>query len=355
MHRTLLILLFAWGSVASAQQSIEPGRHYTHDPTSLIDGPLGPTVWLDAYQDDAVRMASNPALLQESLVDQFSQAVADQAPAPGQRQGVFQKVNVVGTWMPAMQSGDFGSSDLRIDAVFGFPFPVRERPLLITPLFQTHFFDGPTTPDLPARVYDATLQFRWLGKIGDGPWAYDFVVEPGVHSDFESGSDEGFRLTGRALAVYDWNEASRLVMGVAYFDRNDVGVLPVGGLIWTPNDAVKVEVLFPRPRVAFRPGTAPCIDNSGCLQGGFAPWGPWYYLAGEFGGGQYAITRASSAEDVISWRDYRILLGIESDNPGGLNWQFEVGYVFGRKIEYASATPDFEADPTVLLRYGMSY
>ena len=41
---------------------------------------------------------------------------------------------------------------------------------------------------------------------------------------------------------------------------------------------------------------------------------------------------------------------------GGLNSRFEVGYVFGRRIEFIhSGDPDFEPEGTLLLRAGVSY
>lgn len=263
---------------------------------------------------------------------------------PGQREGIFQKVIGQATWLPAPTSGDLGMTDLEISAVFGFPLPTRESPLLVTPAFAVRYLDGPATSELPPRLFDATMQFRWLRPIGER-WVADVAVAPGVYSDFQVDDSDALRITGHGVAIFKWNPATKLVFGVAYLDRDDVAVLPVGGVIWQPNDQWSFELLVPRPKIARR---------LWCLSA--EPWKEyWGYVAGEFGGGQWAIERSMGAHDTVTLRDYRILLGLERKAPGGLGSLIEIGYVFGRSVEYQSGLPDFHPDPTLLVRIGTTY
>jgi hypothetical protein len=58
---------------------------------------------------------------------------------------------------------------------------------------------------------------------------------------------------------------------------------------------------------------------------------------------------------VFSYRDYRVMLGLERKVYYGLSSRFEVGYVFGRRLEFQSGLPDITPTDTVLLRGSLSY
>ncbi|MEX0937953.1 MAG: DUF6268 family outer membrane beta-barrel protein [Pirellulales bacterium] len=269
--------------------------------------------------------------------------------SPAGRDGVFQHVDFAGTWLAGSGPGELGMSDLELSALFGFPFPARESPLLVTPRFGIHYFDGPvssgspSSADLPPQVYDASLQFRHLRDFA-GPWAMDIAVQPGVYSDFEDAGSDALRITGHGLAIYEWSPATKLVLGVAYLDREDVAVLPAGGILWIPHDAVRFELVAPRPRIAWR------VDS---FTQPHEMW--WAYVAGEFGGGEWEVQRAAGDRDVATLRDYRAILGLERQVTGGLSTRMEVGYVFGRDLEYRSGRGDFAPDDTILLRVGARY
>ncbi len=320
---------------AVGQQS-DPWRSYPTSP-NIATYPAYSASGISAPGISA-RMAATPRDLSEPIL-------LDEQFPPAPPESILQSVYFTGTWLPAA-GGDLGMSDLELGVTLGFPLPTRESPLLISPYFATHFLDGPASPDLPARVYDASVQFRWLRPVGER-WTADLAVSPGVHSDFESGDSEMFRITGHGLGIYQWSPTMKLILGIVYLDRDDVSLLPAGGILWTPNDAWRLELMAPRPRVARR--ILPCYGDL-CNE-------YWGYVAGEFGGGSWSIQRASGAQDVVMVRDYRVILGIERKSPPGsgrLKGRVEVGYVFARDVEYRSATPDFEPDSTLMLRFGVS-
>ena len=330
---------------AVSQQS-DPWRSYPTSPGVAVypaHSATGISATGISATGTSARLAATPRDLSEPIVldEQFPTDTAPAAP-----DGVLQRLFFTGTWLPAA-GGDLGMSDLELGATLGFPLPTRESPLLISPYFATHFLDGPASPDLPARLYDASVQFRWLRPVGER-WTADLAVSPGVHSDFESGDSEMFRITGHGLGIYQWSPTMKLILGIVVLDRDDVSLLPAGGILWTPNDAWRLELMAPRPRVARR--ILPCYGDA-CNE-------YWAYVAGEFGGGSWSIQRASGAQDVVMVRDYRVILGIERKSPPGsgrLKGRVEVGYVFAREVEYRSATPDFEPDDTLMLRIGASY
>jgi len=73
-------------------------------------------------------------------------------------------------------------------------------------------------------------------------------------------------------------------------------------------------------------------------------------LAGEFGGNSYAIERAWGADDVATYRDLRLILGVERKTPAGGYHRLEGGYVFDRLITYESGTPDYAPSSTAMIR-----
>jgi hypothetical protein len=335
--------------VASRQPAL-PGQPY--------QWPVGPSATENAFSGLAYRLpadplpadgdghgvlpATYPRILTEPLLENVPEP-----PAPCQmsdyKDGFFQKLSFTTTWIARPNDDDVGATDLQLYAMFGLPLPTRNMPLVITPLFTVYFLDGPSDPqyDLPPRIYDAEIEFRWVPKIGD-QWLFDVAVSPGFHSDFEHLDNDSFRITGRIVGVWIWRDRLKLILGVMYLNRDDVPFLPVAGLIWTPTDDWNVELLCPRPRIARR--LFYTCDRE-----------DWLYLGGELGGGAWSVQRANLTQDTLITRDYRIFIGIERKRPGGAGAKFEAGWVFGRQYEYESNPQEYNADATVMLRGVIAY
>ncbi len=139
---------------------------------------------------------------------------------------------------------------------------------------------------------------------------------------------------------------AKILFGVAYLDREDVPILPVGGLLWYPHPDLKIELAVPRPRIARR------IYWQGAFTDDVQDWA---YVAGEFGGGTWAIRRVDGTNDLFTYRDYRLILGLQRKAIRGLDANLELGYVFSRAIEYAGTSPDVHPSDTLMLRLGFTY
>lgn len=258
------------------------------------------------------------------------------------KQGFFQKIGVTETWLDRNHRDDFGLHEIDTYLTVAVPAPSREWPLLISPTFNTRLIDGPRAPDLPAQLYETYVDFLWVPRISER-WTGILGVAPSYYGDFQVDAQEAFRLTGKGLARYDWiPNRVQLLFGVLYLNRNDIRLLPAGGIIWTPNDAKRYELLFPKPKLAHRIAV-------GCN------YEDWLYLGGEFGGNTYALERASGAADFVTLRDIRTYVGLERKLNGGAGYRIEIGYAFGRRAEYDSATPDIEPDETAILRGGVTF
>jgi hypothetical protein len=288
-----------------------------------------------------------PVGLTEDTVAPMNQVLGEpQAPLPpGARDGVFQKIYFTGTWLPPLsdEPDSLGFGDLETGVVLGFPLMRRDTPLLVTPQFGTHLLDNAGGLDIPTTLYDASTEFRHLRKFGSGPWAMDAAVTVGYYSDFEQGSGDAVRVTGRGIAVYESSPTTKWLLGAAYLNRAGASVLPIFGVFFEPSPGVKVEALFPRPRIYWRTSGSTTGDEG------------WLYLGGEFGGGVWSITRPSSGDlDLLSYSDWRLLAGYERKITGGLSRRVEFGYAFKRELQFDSQ-PDFALDDTVFLRGGLTY
>lgn len=316
-------------------------------PGAALQGTIVPSApgW-DPYADAAHQP---PALLPHSgaMNPALTCPPAIAVPA-GQAQRLLQQIRFEYTWLDGGNSDGFGVTDVDLNATFAVPFLYNPAPLLITPGFTFHFWDGPDTtavagmPDLPPRVYDAYLDFAWQPQLTSW-FAADLAIRTGVYSDFEYFSSDSLRFIGRGLGVFILSPRFQIAAGVVYLDRNNVKLLPAGGIIWTPDEDTRFDIVFPNPRLSQRLTT---IGNT--------EW--WGYVAGEYGGGAWTIERLGDIQDRVDYNDLRVSLGLEWISIRGNRSWFEVGYVFDREVDFIdTATPDFKPDDTWMLRAGLTF
>ena len=231
-----------------------------------------------------------------------------------------------------------GMFDVYTQAIFGFP---KLPGVTFTPSIQTYFVDGPTVTDLPARLYAIQAEIRTLIPLKPD-FILDLSVIPGLFTDFEQSGSDAFRIQARALAMYIWSPTSTFVFGVLYLDRFDIQMLPSGGWIYTPGPNWRFEVVFPRPKLGMR------LSQT-------ATYSRWAYMAGEFGGDKFAVERVDGSKDRLVYRDLRLIFGIEQKYVNGRSLFLELGYVFERRIEFASRRGEFEPGSTGMFRAGLIY
>ena len=262
------------------------------------------------------------------------------------RSGFFQGLGAQATWLAGGRGPtEVGMTDVELDSVFALPLPKKTWPLVLTPTFDAFLMDVPPLIDLPARLYDAYIELAWFPRLSP-QWRLDLTVDPGVYSDFEERSSKGIRVPGHAAAIYTWSPTTKIVFGAAYLDRHSgIDVIPIGGIIWKPRDDLNFEMVFPRPKIAWR--VDPDGNGDDLIQ-------HWLYLAGEFGSEAWEIRRSSGLDEQISYTDYRLLLGFERPSIGGPKLRVEMGYVFGRQLRYVTS-PNVDLSPTLLLRAGATF
>jgi len=238
-----------------------------------------------------------------------------------------------------------------------------DTPLLITPGFATHWWEGPVTipqvlpedrpgADLPPRTYDAYINVAWNPQVTQ--WlGGELLFQTGLFTDFvEEIDSDDLRYRGSGVAVLRFSPRFQVKAGVMYLDRLRVKILPIGGIVWTPNPDLELGILFPNPRIRRR------LMNYGSVE-----W--WLYAMGDYGGGNWSITRADIPEvdaairgqrDQFDYNDIRMAVGLEFYTPRNFDGSFEAGVAFERELRYKSGLPSvYYPKPTVYLRGGLAY
>jgi hypothetical protein len=330
-------------------QPVEGAAYTLAAPVALPSQPIPTASSGETWQvqpDGIAPYGGPPIVPQDPLFPEAAPSGLRPLPRPRDaRDGFFQKAKFTGTWIPQLDDNSLGWTDLRSEVTVAVPFFTREAPMLITPFYELHFLDRPNGLDLPPRLHDAAIDFSHFRRVTNN-WFVNLAVSPGYYADDHSfDSDDACRINGRAVAVYDPTPELKWVIGATYVHGGWAKVVPVAGFIYEPNDDVSYEMVFPRPRAAWRLATSPVPGRDEY----------WFYVLGEFANAIWAFDQSDGTDDMLAYRDFRIILGLERKIIGGLSHRIEAGYVFDREIKLASDGDEVDMEDSVLLRAGVVY
>ncbi len=216
-------------------------------------------------------------------------------------------------------------------------------PVKVSPGVAVRWWDGPRSPtDLPSTVYDIYTDISWEPRVAE--WLFlDLKATPGIYTDLDNKSTDAIRPRGHALGIIALSEQFQIVAGGMYVNRLRTKFIPAGGIRYAPSEDTEFRLVFPAPRITQKIFTAGDTKIN-------------LFAEGEFGGGAWAIERANGADDTVDYSDLRLLGGLEAVTKGGAHLFGEAGFVFHRRIDYASDVPTtFYPANTVLFRLGLSY
>jgi hypothetical protein len=303
-----------------------------------------------AVGEEDIKLAEDRQVQQNLL--ETPPAAVENAVAPtdvssAQRIHWLQQAKFDTTYLPGGGNDGLEITDLELRGTFAIPCADGWAPLLVAPDFATHFWRSHLPPSphadaqLPTSLYDASLDFSWRPRPAE--WLFlEVGITPGFYGDYHSSAGDSFQMRGRGLAVVAFSPQWQVVGGLLYINRNETKVLPAGGVVWSPDEDTRCRLVFPEPRISRRLGTA-----------GKVQW--WGYLAGEFGGGRWAVEQNDGRVESIDYTDLRVILGLECVAPHRVKGHIEAGYVFDRKVNFSSAAPDFDPADTMMVRVGISY
>ncbi|MEL7496351.1 MAG: hypothetical protein AAFN77_01985 [Planctomycetota bacterium] len=252
------------------------------------------------------------------------------------------------TWIVGDNDNQLNINELELATTATIPnFLGSTQPLRISPGFIWHWLDGPDSAvvpgfDLPPRVYSAYLAFDHMTNPANN-FGLENNFTIGVYSDFDNTSSNSLRLTGKLVGWSRINDYTVGKLGVEYFDRVNVKILPAFGIYMAPNSDIRWDLYFPRTKLAHR------WPNLG----DFEVWG---YIGAEYGGGSWAIDRSNGTPDQVDINDVRSFLGFEWMGPRRVTGFMEIGYVFEREIIYRSAPNNgLKLEDAFMWRSGLAF
>lgn len=194
-----------------------------------------------------------------------------------------------------------------------------------------HFLAGPDQTDMPPRLYNFMAGYQKRNVIGD--FAYDVAVAVNAASDFEGSSRKGIRFPAHAVGYLSLSDNVDLAFGADFLDWAAIHWLPVAGVIWCPTPDLRLELVFPSPRVDLQ------LTEIHRL-----------YLAGGLGGGTWAVERDNEVDDLVTYYDLRASVGLETASESGGWHAWEVAVLFDRELQFTSQQGDFSPNATILVR-----
>ena len=220
----------------------------------------------------------------------------------------------------------------------------------LTPTFNYTNFSKPKdrtfSPTIPKNVFDAGLATSFSLAVNDLEATVE--VQGGIASEFRKVTGKSFYLRGRAegsLPVDD-ERTTRILGGVAYYNRIKFKILPVAGVVWKPNANNEIRLVFPDPRWGHF-----LVRNNG------TDW--WFFVSGDLGGGRWLMTDVNhpvkgKKSFNVDYNDYRVTTGLVFDCPKGFKGSFEVGGSFGRELKTKEGTL-YKPKSAVILKAGLFF
>ena len=233
----------------------------------------------------------------------------------------------------------YSDGDLGWASLIGTPYLKRGQSHGLTLGMSHHFLSGPEQADLNPRLHEFVLGYQarttWRDRL-----SLDLAATVGFYSDFKGSAREGLRLPGHAVAIFHASHRLDWVLGIDYLDRQDYRLLPVFGISWHDFSltSLRYDLVFPRPRIELTLSDASRI-----------------YLQGNLGGGTWDVELADGTEDLMTYRDYRVLIGSEKRFLDGSRRGLEVGYAFSRRLQLNESLVTLDFGNAVLFRLVSSF
>jgi len=213
---------------------------------------------------------------------------------------------------------------------------------LSQPSWAISWLSGPRDTDIPARVYQFTIPLHTNFNFDDD-WYVDLGITPGWFTDGVNRRPEMFRLPGFVTLHWTIDDSRKGVIGFTALPRDDIPFLPIFGFVDNrPEEGRRYEWVFPRPRGEWR-----VADSARAAH--------WLTLTGELGGGSWAFKRDDRTPDVLTYRELRMLMGLERRSGKGRKLALEVGWVFDRELETRTGRGDRTLNDALLTQFWLEY
>jgi len=141
---------------------------------------------------------------------------------------------------------------------------------------------------------------------------------PGIYSDLEGISGDAVRLPVLLLGGHSFDNGITLVGGMVYrFGYHSAELIPVIGLSYQPNEKWRVDMIAPRPGVTYSASRQVRL-----------------FIAGDLASDEYELKDPAVGAEVIKYRDYKVMGGIEYLPRRTVKISGALGYAFDRGFDF---------------------
>jgi hypothetical protein len=245
------------------------------------------------------------------------------------------------SWTSRNGRDGFGTNNVYFNTSLLTPL-FEKAPIIFSPGFAVHLWDGPDDLHLPSRVYDAMGRFT-VPVVCSDRWAFEFGAAVGASSDFQNSDADSLRVLGSMIGQYRWSETLKFDLGLAYLDRSDYEMALIAGLRWKPREDLDIRIGSPVTRISYR------LAYNGYDRS------LWGYLETNCDGGEWAVKRPDNLVRPVEYRNFQLKLGLERRVQNGPMTFVEVAYGFEREIEIDGENVERELGDTVSLRTGIMF
>lgn len=197
--------------------------------------------------------------------------------------------------------------------------------------------------DLPDSLFEYTIGVSWIKPINDR-WVIRTMLGIGHATDNENRTSDAWQFRGGMFAIFKYNEQWSWTFGALATGRQDLPVIPAVGAVWNQSDILRVDFTFPKPKINW------LLIDTGTRE-------HWSYVGAGFGGRTWAYQKSDGTNDLLTYSDWRFVLGWESRPSGsgrmpyaaGQVFNVELGYVFSRDLEFDRETTETPLDDVIML------
>ena len=242
------------------------------------------------------------------------------------------------SWIVA-NAEQFGIGSAGGNIAFGVP---KVKGLLVRPGGAIYWLNSPASAGVPDQVYDAELHGTWMHRFNDKFKAH-VNVTGGIYSDFARASvDGGFRLSGSGIGAYEVHPDWQLVFGATYLNLGSIRMWPIGGVVWSPNDRWRLELIYPEGRITYK-----VAENEVYVEKNYVAVGFW--------GRTWEVERSNGIREKFTYSDCRATTGYERRYLWGITSFFEFGLAFNRDVEFRSGNGTYQPESQIFVRGGMFF
>ncbi|MGB2500990.1 MAG: DUF6268 family outer membrane beta-barrel protein [Mariniblastus sp.] len=270
---------------------------------------------------------------------------ADPLNGPSQSHARRLPVGLKAEWIADSETG-MASTELNVSLPLLF---VRTPPPIVKIGLNYTSLQTPESYGIPEDLFEYSVGIASVRRLNES-WNVRTMLGVELATDNENRSSDAWRFRGGLFATYSKSENVSWTLGAIAMGRQDLPVIPVIGAVWQPNPSVRVDLVYPQPRV-----NRLLFDDGSRQQ--------WVYLAGGTSGSTWGYQQFDTIDDQLTYSDLRLVLGLESRPAGasgqpfvrGKTMQLEMGYVFSRELEFEQETREESLGDALMINFSTRF